>query len=172
MKSSLPFQLLLHLGSYYLACFLGIELLLLIYKSIILPYKSFTLFSEVNNWIRTCHVYFFSCWPTHSLQFFLLITMGVIETCRMFSGWKGNLTESKASIGISLVLIVPAVLSSVYILAFQSYVLRFMDNFMLEHYQSFLFSRLEVILSSIYLSIQGLQLIFGLICAATFYKGG
>ena len=53
--------------------------------------------------------------------------MGVIETCRVFSGWKGNLTENKGSIGISLVLIVPAVLSSVYILAFQSYVLRFMD---------------------------------------------
>ena len=51
--------------------------------------------------------------------------MGVIETCRIFSGWKGNLTENKGSIGISLVLIVPAVLSCVYILAFQSYVLRF-----------------------------------------------
>ena len=49
MKSSLPYQLLLYLGSYYFACFLGIELLLLIYKSIILPYKSFTLFSEVSN---------------------------------------------------------------------------------------------------------------------------
>ena len=48
MKSSLPYQLLLYLGSYYFACFLGIELLLLIYKTIILPYKSFTLFSEVN----------------------------------------------------------------------------------------------------------------------------
>ena len=47
MKSSLPYQLLLYLGSYYFACFLGIELLLLIYKTIILPYKSFTLFSEV-----------------------------------------------------------------------------------------------------------------------------
>ena len=48
MKSSLPYQLLLYLGSYFFACFLGIELLLLIYKTIILPYKSFTLFSEVN----------------------------------------------------------------------------------------------------------------------------
>ena len=55
--------------------------------------------------------------------------MGIIETCRIFSGWKGNLTENKGSIGISLVLIVPAVLSSVYILAFQSYVLRFTSKF-------------------------------------------
>ena len=47
MKSSLPYQLLLYLGSYYFGCYLCIEILLLIYKSIILPYKSFTLFSEV-----------------------------------------------------------------------------------------------------------------------------
>lgn len=52
MKSSLPYQLLLYLGSYYFACFLGIELLLLIYKSIILPYKSFTLFSEVKTFVE------------------------------------------------------------------------------------------------------------------------
>ena len=57
-------------------------------------------------------------------QFLLLLTMCVIETCRVMSGWKGNLTESKGSIGISLVLLVPAVLSSVYVLVFQSYVLR------------------------------------------------
>merc|ERR1712079_772687 len=102
MKSSLPYQLLLYLGSYYFGCYLCIEILLLIYKSIILPYKSFTLFSE----------------------FLLMATMGVIEACRILSGWKGNLTESKGSIGVSLVLIVPAVLSCVYLLVFQSYVLR------------------------------------------------
>ena len=53
-----------------------------------------------------------------------MATMGVIEGCRILSGWKGNLTESKGSIGVSLVLIVPAVLSCVYLLVFQSYVLR------------------------------------------------
>jgi len=131
MKSSLPYQLLLYLGSYYFGCYICVEILLLIYKSIILPYKTLTLFSE----------------------FLLLLTMCVIETCRVMSGWKGNLTESKGSIGISLVLLVPAVLSSVYVLVFQSYVLR-----------------LEVILSSVYLTIQGFQFIFGLICVATFYK--
>ena len=52
--------------------------------------------------------------------------MGLIEACRILSGWKGNLTENKGSIGISLVLVVPAVLSCVYILVFQSYVLRFL----------------------------------------------
>ena len=45
-----------------------------------------------------------------------MVTMGVIEGCRILSGWKGNLTESKGSIGVSLVLVVPAVLSCVYLL--------------------------------------------------------
>ena len=48
MKSSLPYQLLLYLGSYYFGCYIIIEILVLLYKSIILPYKSLTLFSEVN----------------------------------------------------------------------------------------------------------------------------
>lgn len=133
MKSSLPYQLLLYLGSYYFGCYICIETLLLIYKSIILPYKSLTLFSE----------------------FLLLGGMVVIESCRILSAWKGNLTENVSSIAISLVLFVPAVLICLYVLVFQSYVLR-----------------LEVILSSIYLTIQGLQLIFSLVCVATFYRGG
>ena len=48
MKSSLSYQLLLYLGSYYCLCFISIEVLLLIYKSIILPYQSLTLASEVS----------------------------------------------------------------------------------------------------------------------------
>ena len=64
-----------------------------------------------------------------------MATMGVIEACRIISGWKGNLTESKGSIGVSLVLIVPAVLSCVYLLVFQSYVLRWvLSAALLSHY--------------------------------------
>ena len=64
-----------------------------------------------------------------------MATMGVIEACRILSGWKGNLTESKGSIGVSLVLIVPAVLSCVYLLVFQSYVLRWvLSAALLSHY--------------------------------------
>ena len=47
MKSSLSYQLLLYLGSYYCVCFISIEVLLLLYKSIILPYQTLTLTSEV-----------------------------------------------------------------------------------------------------------------------------
>ena len=67
-----------------------------------------------------------------------MATMGVIEACRILSGWKGNLTESKGSIGVSLVLIVPAVLSCVYLLVFQSYVLRWvLSAALLSHYALF-----------------------------------
>ena len=58
------------------------------------------------------------------LKFVLLVTLSLVEVCRMLSGWKGNLTESSGSVAISLLLLVPAVLCSVYILVFQSYVLR------------------------------------------------
>ena len=47
MKSSLSYQLLLYLGSYYCLGFIATEVLLLVYKSIILPYQSLTLVSEV-----------------------------------------------------------------------------------------------------------------------------
>ena len=57
------------------------------------------------------------------------------------------------SVLVSLALLVPAILATVYLLVFQSYVLR-----------------LEAILSSVYLGMLGLQMVFGLICAATFYK--
>jgi hypothetical protein len=72
MKSSLTLQLLLYLGSHYSACFGAAELLLLLYKSAVLPYPAGNLVAEV----------------------LLLLLLGVIETCRVLSGWKGNLTES------------------------------------------------------------------------------
>ena len=50
MKSSLSYQLLLYLGSYYCVCFISIEVLLLIYKCIILPYQNLTLASEVHQY--------------------------------------------------------------------------------------------------------------------------
>ena len=48
MKSSLSYQLLLYLGSFYCLCFISVEVLLLVYKVIILPYQNLTLVSEVN----------------------------------------------------------------------------------------------------------------------------
>ena len=59
MKSSLTYQLLLYLGSYYFACFLLLEMVLLLYKSIILPFPPGNLVAEVRQDFRklcdTCH---------------------------------------------------------------------------------------------------------------------
>ena len=47
MKSSLTYQLVLYLGAYYFFCYEVLELLLLLYKAILLPYPTGVLFSEV-----------------------------------------------------------------------------------------------------------------------------
>ena len=47
MKSSLTYQLLLYLGCYYFTCFLLLEMVLLLYKSIILPFPPGNLVAEV-----------------------------------------------------------------------------------------------------------------------------
>ena len=65
MKSSLSYQLLLYLGSYYCVCFISIEVLLLIYKCIILPYQNLTLASEVTfySYIKK-HTHQYISWKT------------------------------------------------------------------------------------------------------------
>ena len=72
MKSSLTYQLLLYLGAYYFFCYELLELLLLLYKAILLPYPTGVLFSEV----------------------LFVLLLAVVEAARLLSGWKGNLTES------------------------------------------------------------------------------
>ena len=57
MKSSLTYQLVLYLGAYYFFCYEVLELLLLLYKAILLPYPTGVLFSEV---LTLLHVEFFS----------------------------------------------------------------------------------------------------------------
>ena len=53
MKSSLTYQLLLYLGSWYCAAFLAAEFFLFIYKILILPYQTLTIVSEVNFGVKT-----------------------------------------------------------------------------------------------------------------------
>merc|ERR1711972_905400 len=95
------YQLVLYLGAYYFFCYEVLELLLL-YKAILLPYPTGVLFSEV----------------------LFVLLLAVVEAARLLSGWKGNLTESPGSVGVSLALVVPSVLGVLYLLLWQSYVLR------------------------------------------------
>ena len=101
MKSSLTYQLVLYLGAYYFFCYEVLELLLLLYKAILLPYPTGVLFSEVEffsfeitsrgnvNYDSFEHVYNLSL----SKVLFVLL-LAVVEAARLLSGWKGNLTES------------------------------------------------------------------------------
>jgi len=131
MKSSLTYQLLLYLGAYYFFCYELLELLLLLYKAILLPYPTGVLFSEV----------------------LFVLLLAVVEAARLLSGWKGNLTESAGSVGVSLALVVPSVLGVLYLLLWQSYVLR-----------------LEVVASSIQLAIVAGQGIFGVVSLLAFSR--
>merc|ERR1712062_902862 len=115
MKSSLTFQVLLHLGIYYFGAFIIIEFLLLLYKYIVLPFPHGTLASEL----------------------ILLTFLTLLESIRLF-----------------VALYVPGILGVLYFLIWQAYILR-----------------IELILCGIQLTMQGLELIFSLICLISFYGG-
>ena len=66
---------------------------------------------------------------------------------------KGNLTERVVAVVLSLVITVPAVFGNIYLLIWQTYVLR-----------------VEVILNAIQLSFMGLELLFGIISCITFAR--
>ncbi|UYV81794.1 TMEM216 [Cordylochernes scorpioides] len=100
--SSLPYQMSLYFGGCYSAFFSTFELLLLVFKYCALPYPVGYLFSEV----------------------VLLIFLAFLEYFRLFLGKKGNLTERRLAVGISLTLSVPALVGGLYFLLWQTYVLR------------------------------------------------
>ena len=69
------------------------------------------------------------------------------------AGKKGNLTEQIVGVVISVVLSIPALFGALFLLLWQTYVLR-----------------VEVILSGIQIAFIGLQLIFGIISIITFAR--
>ncbi|XP_070536005.1 transmembrane protein 216-like isoform X1 [Ptychodera flava] len=119
--SSLPLQILFYLNGWYYVAFWVCEALIFIYKGNILPYPSANIISE---WI-------------------LLFLMGALEAIRLFLGKKGNLTERTISLLLSVVLSLAMIFCHIYLLIWQTYVLR-----------------AEVILNSIQLTFLGLELIF------------
>ena len=68
-------------------------------------------------------------------------------------GMKGNLTERVVAVVLSLVITVPAVFGNLYLLIWQTYVLR-----------------VEVILNAIQLAFMGLEILFGIISCITFAR--
>ncbi|XP_030253242.1 transmembrane protein 216 isoform X1 [Sparus aurata] len=100
--SSTPLQVLFYLNSWYFAAFCLAEILMFIYKGILLPYPSDNLVLDV---------------------VLLLLFLG-LETLRIFYGWKGNLCERSLASCVSLFILIPCVALAVYYLLLQTFVLR------------------------------------------------
>lgn len=131
--SSLPLQILLHLNIYYFALYWIIELILYVYKGIILP------FPDVGG--------------TLGLEVVLLCLIAVIESFRLFFGYKGNLGERKQTLSWSIILAIPILVSQIYLMFWQTYVLR-----------------LEVILCSILFAIVGLEFLLSIATVFSFQR--
>ncbi|CAN8214488.1 unnamed protein product [Coccothraustes coccothraustes] len=99
--SSLPLHILLYVnGVYYIFYFLA-TLAMIIYKSQVFSYPDDFLAPDLA----------------------VLFLMAILEVPRLYLGFKGNLTEAEAPLGLSLGLTVGSVLLCVYLLLWQTYVL-------------------------------------------------
>ncbi|KAM6923516.1 transmembrane protein 216, partial [Xenentodon cancila] len=102
ISSSTSLQVLFYLNSWYFAAFYLAEILVFIYKGVLLPYPSDNLVLDV---------------------VLLLLFLG-LETLRIFYGWKGNLCERSLSSCMSLLILLLCAALAVYYLLLQTFVLR------------------------------------------------
>ncbi|KAJ8315020.1 hypothetical protein KUTeg_007170 [Tegillarca granosa] len=130
-RSSLPYQVLLYINAWYFGFFFLCEILIFIFKGETLPYAENVLPAEV----------------------ILVFILAGIEALRIFFAQKGNLTERIPGVVVSILLSIPAILGAIFLLLWQTYVLR-----------------IDVILAAIQLAFLGLELIFGIISIITFAR--
>ena len=102
MNSSLTYEILLYLNSYYFWMFALCELGLGAFKLFNLPYP-------IGTFITECIIFSLLCF---------------MEATRIFMGHKGNLTERSFPVMISLLLTIPCSIGVLYYLLWQTYVLR------------------------------------------------
>ncbi|XP_056149982.1 transmembrane protein 216 isoform X2 [Lampris incognitus] len=100
--SSTPLQILFHLNCWYFAAFFLAEVLMFVYKGILLPYPSDNLILDV----------------------VLLVLYLGLESLRIFYGSKGNLCERCLATSVSVLILLPCVALAVYYLYLQTFVLR------------------------------------------------
>ncbi|KAM7450683.1 hypothetical protein ABFA07_001677 [Porites harrisoni] len=131
--SSLPLQIFLFLNIYYAIVFCVAELLLYIYKGTLLPYPDMG--------------------ATLGIEIFIIFLLAFFEGVRIFLGYKGNLAERTLSLALSLVLGIPVLFIHLFILLWQTYVLR-----------------IEAVLVSIALVLLGLEMIFSIAAVFTFKR--
>ncbi|XP_038663533.1 transmembrane protein 216-like isoform X1 [Scyliorhinus canicula] len=100
---SLPsLEVLLLLNSWYYAAYFVAEILLFVYKSLLLPYTPANL----------------------TLDLVMLFLYLGVEVIRIFFGSKGNLSQRKVPLTISLMLLGPSTIMAIYYMLLQTYVLR------------------------------------------------
>lgn len=131
MEPSLLFQVITYFNIYYLVIYNLTEFALYIFKGTNLPYPT---------GYAVCDVMIF-------------VLAALLELLRLDLGRKGNLTEHQLSVVACLLLTIPCTLSAVYILLWQTYVLR-----------------IEIILSSIQFVFHGLEIIYCIVLAIGFTK--
>ncbi|XP_037119031.1 transmembrane protein 216 [Syngnathus acus] len=100
--SSTALQVLLYLNCWYFAAFFLADVLMFIYKGLLLPYPTSNLILDV----------------------VLLVLFLGLEILRIFYGWKGNLCEHAVTTAVSLFLLLPCITLAVYFLLLQTFVLR------------------------------------------------
>ncbi|RDD45722.1 Transmembrane protein 216 [Trichoplax sp. H2] len=129
--SSLPLQILLYLNLWYFGFFWIVELLMYIYKGSVLPYPAGNLTAEL----------------------ILLFLMAAVESTRIFLGQKGNLTERKINLLVSIALSIPITFCLLFLLLWQTYVLR-----------------AELITCGIQLAFIAIEAVFSIIAVLTFQR--
>ncbi|XP_064423447.1 transmembrane protein 216 [Latimeria chalumnae] len=129
--SSTPLEVLLFLNGWYFAAYFVAEILIFVYKGQLLPYPTANL----------------------TLDLVMLFLYLGIEVIRIFFGSKGNLSQRKVTLSISLGLTIPAAMMAVYYLLLQTYVLR-----------------VEVILNAILLVFYALEFILDIVALTAFAR--
>nr|XP_046152682.1 transmembrane protein 216-like isoform X1 [Oncorhynchus gorbuscha] len=129
--SSTPLQVLFYLNSWYFAAYFLAEGLMFVYKGLLLPYPPASLTLDAG---------------------LLLVFLG-LESLRIFYGWKGNLTERSLAMSVSVLVLVPCTVLSVYYLMLQTFVLR-----------------LEFILNAVLLCFYSLEMLLGIMSISAFSR--
>ncbi|XP_063722498.1 transmembrane protein 216-like [Symsagittifera roscoffensis] len=129
--SSLPLQIMFLFNAWYYAAFFIAECLMYIYKAEILPYPRADLAQEI----------------------IVLLLLTGVEFFRQYLGKRGNLTERKVPVLISMLLGVACVICLLYFILWQTYVLRF-----------------EVIICGVQIAFIAVQILFSILAFISFAR--
>ncbi|XP_041985141.1 transmembrane protein 216-like [Aricia agestis] len=102
VNSSLAYEILLYLNSFYLGMFFVCEVAMGILKAINVSYPENSLMTEAGIFCAMC----------------------LVEVVRIFLGRRGNLASKKVPVFFSVLLTIPSAVGVCYFLIYQTYILR------------------------------------------------